>query len=78
VNIKSKLSRRAALVGAIALAPAAAVAAVPIGADLDTELIAAGEQLIALYKRDLELRALLWGPSPMQREIREGPVRGDR
>ena len=49
------LSRRAALAGAVSLAPAAAVAAVPIGTDSDAELIAVGEQLTALFKRVREL-----------------------
>jgi len=53
--MKTKLSRRAALAGAISLAPAAAVAAVPIGADADAELIAVGEQLIAVCERAREL-----------------------
>lgn len=53
------LSRRAALAGALSLTPAAAVAAMPIGADPDAELIAIGEQLAPLYERELELRAFL-------------------
>lgn len=53
------LSRRAALAGAISLAPAAAVAAVPIGADPDVELVALSDQVTALYERRLELQDLL-------------------
>jgi hypothetical protein len=57
--MKTKLSRRAALAGAMSLVPAAAVAAVPIGADPDAELRAVDEQLRRLYERHSELQELL-------------------
>jgi hypothetical protein len=51
MKTKSELSRRTAVVGALALAPAAATAAMPIGADPEAELMEVGRELLALYEQ---------------------------